>query len=115
LAKTGQGLIYSITTPIAKPTGSATVLAYTENELAGMNDCVYAGVPPLNMALALALQVTRDNSRRLTGRMTITKAPDESDLTQYRLYWATNATYVIVLTANAWAEMDKGASRERPR
>jgi hypothetical protein len=151
LAKTGDNLVYTLSPPVARPPGSVTVLTYTANKLAEMNHGTSVGIPPLNMALDLTLRVTRGTNRQLTGTMTITKAPDESDLTQYRLYWATNATarlvgypafanlaktgsnlvhtiapadnlivptnatYIIVLTANAWAEMDKGASRVLPR
>jgi hypothetical protein len=87
LPKTGHDLVIQLSPPTPRPSGANYVLGFTGNSFAEMIDNTPAGIPPLNKALALTLNVSKNDENKLTGTISITKAPDESDITYYRLYW----------------------------
>lgn len=146
-AKTGANITVSLSPPITRPVGSTFVLCYTANALAEMPTNVRKGIPPLNPPAGVTLNLVK-TANQISGKINITKATDESDITDYRIYWGSNAsnkiatqpliailpktganltynittpltipataTYILVRTRNAQAEMSYGVSAPLP-
>lgn len=89
--KTGGDITLQLSPPIPRPGNSTYVLSFSENSLAEMNNNTHAGIPPLNKPLGLNLAVNKDANNQLTGKMTIYKSPDESDISYYSLYWGVDS------------------------
>ena len=92
-----------------KPTGATHILVFTANEFGEMATgrgvaIIDKGVP-VNSALALSYTDTELIAGRLGGTIFISKALNESDLTNYYLYWGTSP--FSKLATSPFAKLDK--------
>src|SRR5262249_12252378 len=75
------------------------ILVLTANASAIMTTGVSAAFAPLHKAAAVQLNLTKAGGNYVSGSITIVKASDESDITYYNLYWASDANNKLSSTA----------------
>lgn len=93
---TGSNLVYSFPANTSVPSGATHILVYTKNAAGEMTtgvsyQIVDLGVPT-HAAASVAFTDTDLDSSQLGGNVTITKSANESDVTNYVLYWGTDAS-----------------------
>jgi hypothetical protein len=141
--KTGSDITLNLSPPITRPANANYILVLTEGNGIETGNGVCAGIPPLNMASGVSENLSMDAAGVLTGTITVSRASDESDISDYNVYWSSdgqqklsgsaliaalpktgnltytlpngatlpaNASYILVLTENAQAEMTQGVN-----
>lgn len=86
--KTGSNIAIDLSPPVSKPANAYYVLVLTENVSIEMSTGVHVGVPPLNMATNVTDDLNLNTDGTLSGTITVGRALDESDLSDYNLYWS---------------------------
>ncbi len=91
IAKTGANLTYTFSTPTAIPTGATHLLVFTQNENGEMASGIYVAIVdkgvPVHAAVSASFTDTNTTGGIISGALTISPASDESDITEYVLYW----------------------------
>jgi hypothetical protein len=105
IAKTGSDLVFTFAADTAKPALATHLLVFTRNADGEMGTgaslaIVDLGVP-VNPAVGIAFTDTDSDANELEGDVNITRALDESDVTDYVLYWGSDATTKQSATAIA--------------
>lgn len=95
---TGSNVTYNLPANTAIPTGPAAthLLVFTKNvdgEMAtGVSFAIVDTGVPVHLAAGVSFTDSDTDAGEIAGTVTITKAADESDVTDYVLYWGSNAT-----------------------
>ncbi|MCP4138011.1 MAG: hypothetical protein GY754_44015 [bacterium] len=92
----GTDISYTIPENTVFPAGASLLLVVTANkygEISSGTSCpVTDRTVPLTNAAGISFPVDSDGTEdELTGTVTVTPAADESNITEYRLYWGENA------------------------
>ena len=112
IIKTGSNLTYAISADTTIPTSPAAthLLVFTKNASGEMTTGVSTAITdlgvPTNAAASMSFTDTDLDGEEIEGTVNITKASDESDITDYVLYWGSdsstkqNATEITTITKN---------------
>ena len=96
LAATGFNLTHTFAANTAVPGGATHLLVFTANpdgEMAtGVGVLIVDLGVPTNAAVSVAFTDLDSDGGQIEGAPTFTTAADESDVTEYRLYWGQDAT-----------------------
>jgi hypothetical protein len=103
--KSEETIVYEFSENTAIPMGATHLIVYTERDGVEMATGVSVAIVdlgvPVNPAVGIAFTDTDSDANELEGDVNITRALDESDVTDYVLYWGSDATTKQSATAIA--------------
>jgi len=114
LEKTGNDLTFSIRKDTPIPSKATHLWVFTKNangEMSnGVSEVIKEFGAPLNAAVSVAFTDTNLVGRQLGGKVTITKASDESDITHYVLYWGYHVGFNAIIKLGSIVTLPKTSS-----